>query len=151
MMICNAKTNFRCIKSYSLVLSCKTNIFQQNLLLCLSIDYYKTVVFFAYSFLFTFFRYTKSLKFSAVCKLKCNPISVRWYNTNKSSTLFSPNVSFSQEAKFVLLPAADYDGCKNLSLHSTSYGPISGRRRRQHAQKTSSRMKRRNGLELTFC
>ena len=76
------------------------------------------------------FRYTKSLKFSAVCKLKCNPISVRWYNTNKSSTLFSPNVSFSQEAKFVLLPAADYDGCKNLSLHSTSYGPISGRRRR---------------------
>ena len=104
-----------------------------------------------YSFLFTFFRYTKSLKFSAVCKLKCNPISVRWYNTNKSSTLFSPNVSFSQEAKFVLLPAADYDGCKNLSLHSTSYGPISGRRRRQHAQKTSSRMKRRNGLELTFC
>ena len=104
-----------------------------------------------YSFLFTFFRYTKSLKFLAVCKLKCNPISVRWYNTNKSSTLFSPNVSFSQEAKFVLLPAADYDGCKNLSLHSTSYGPISGRRRRQHAQKTSSRMKRRNGLELTFC
>ena len=102
-------------------------------------------------FLFTFIRYTKSLKFSAVCKLKCNPISVRWYNTNKSSTLFSPNVSFSQEAKFVLLPAADYDGCKNLSLHSTSYGPISGRRRRQHAQKTSSRMKRRNGLELTFC
>ena len=102
-------------------------------------------------FLFTFFRYTKSLKFSAVCKLKCNPISLRWYNTNKSSTLFSPNVSFSQEAKFVLLPAADYDGCKNLSLHSTSYGPISGRRRRQHAQKTSSRMKRRNGLELTFC
>ena len=40
-------------------------------------------------FLFTFFRYTKSLKFSAVCKLKCNPISVRWYNTNKSSTLLT--------------------------------------------------------------
>lgn len=145
-MICNAKTSFSCIKSYSLVLSCYILIFQQNLLLCLSIGNY-----FAYSFLFTFFRYTKSLKFLAVCKLKCNPIKVRWYNTNKSSTLFSPNVSFSQEAKFVLLPAADYDGCKNLSLHSTSYGPISGRRRRQHAQKTSSRMKRRNGLELTFC
>ena len=148
-MICNAKTNFSCIKSYFLDLSCNTHIFQQNLLPCLAIEnYYKIVVFKVPRYIF---RYTKSLNFSGVCKLKCNPISVRWYNTNKSSTLFSPNVSFSQEAKFVLLPAADYDGCKNLSLHSTSYGPISGRRRRQHAQKTSSRMKRRNGLKLTFC
>ena len=36
----------------------------------------------------------------------------------------------AKRQNFVLLPAADYDGCKNLSLHSTSYGPISGRRRR---------------------
>ena len=71
--------------------------------------------------------------------MKVNYITLNFlkYYANKSSMLFSPNTFLSREQKLVLLPARMMIIMvvvgKSLSLPSTSYGPISGRKDISHA------------------